>query len=70
MIGGFLSDVRETAQTARQWLSFVRALPALVLLRLSTVTDVSARAWRNAVVTVIVGIVASAVTLVLLRRSA
>lgn len=61
--------VREAVQAARGWFAFVRLVPALVLLRLSTVSGVSVRAWRNVLVSVAVGVVASVVALVLLRRS-
>ena len=59
---------REKLLTARQWLGVLWMVPSLVLGRLEYMTGVSGVAWRNAVASVLVGIVASILTAVVLRR--
>lgn len=62
-----IRGVRETATLVRQWLSLLSVVPTLVLARLEFVSGVSGRTWRNALVSVLVGLVAMVGTVVVLR---
>ena len=57
----------EVAGEARGRVLRVRKVPGWVLGRLTFLTGVSARAWRNAILSVVAGIVAFVVTLFVLR---
>lgn len=72
MISEAVEPVRESGReiVSRMWkkAEFVRAVPTWALLRLATVSGVSARVWRNAIVTVVVGIVSMVFAVAVLRN--
>ena len=68
MIGRYLSPVREAGVVGREWVSVGSRLPGWALLRLEFVTDVSARAWRNAIISVLVGLVATVLAAFVMRE--
>ena len=67
MMSQTVAEAREMAVMLRWWLSLLRALPKLSLARLEYLTGVSGRAWRNALLSVGVGVTAMVVTVLVLR---
>ena len=62
-----IRELMSVVSAVREAVHVVRMLPSWSFLRAEYLTGVSARAWRNAIVSMLVGLIAVVGTVVVLR---